>query len=519
MAPEPRSDSEHESGAEEERKAPREQIPDAVDHFLGLLNEAIQVRNVQEVHKLYEETFNKLTEKYYKNSKWPNAESVAEQLSIDSPQNNLFIILYKDLYYRHAFTKPNVTYEDRRGAWENYCKLLELFVDDLSSGQTLSVGLPTQWLWDILDEFVYHYQTYCAFRNKTAKAHKENDIAKLRENPSVFETTKVLAYLHQLVEGSLVEEWLKDPSNPEGKAGAFTDELVRQCGYFAMMQLLRVHSLLGDYSCAMKTIALIDFDAEVPYFYKTPACHIALYYYMGFSYMMMRRYADAIRTFSGILVYLSKTSGVNALSVQYDFALKKQDQMYVLLLICVSLCPQPLDDALEKYIRDKHLEKQARLQRGEELCFEELFSYSCPKFVSPAAPDYDNLESFNANEAHQRQLHLFQQEVKQQQALPKIGSYMKLYTSLKMNKLAQLCEMDEDGLRDQLMCVIHKTRQRVRTTGPPIAGEVQPCSDVEFYLDGDMVHINAYKPVRPHGEVFLEHILKFQDILKKMGGA
>lgn len=29
-------------------------------------------------------------------------------------------------------------------------------------------------------------------------------------------------------------------------------------------------------------------------------------YYVGFAYMMMRRYADAIRTFSSVLLYLQR---------------------------------------------------------------------------------------------------------------------------------------------------------------------------------------------------------------------
>merc|ERR1712226_1327359 len=104
-----------------------------------------------------------------------------------------------------------------------------------------------------------------------------------------------------------------------------------------------------------------------------------------------------------------------------------------------------------------------------------------------------------------------------QHFLPKISSYMKLYTAIKTSKLAQLCEMDEEGLRDQLMCVMHKTQQRIRRDGAPLSGEFRPCSEVEFYLDGDMVHINAHKIERPHAEVFLEHIFKYQDLLRKMG--
>merc|ERR1719230_2195559 len=205
--------------------------------------------------------------------------------------------------------------------------------------------------------------------NKTARhAGKDADIQKLRDHPDVFETTKVLTLLHQLVRGSLVEEWLAEPHNPNNKGGAFTDELVRYTGYFSLMQLFRMHNLLGDYHLAMQTIKHMDFKAEVPLFYKNSACHVSLYYYMGFAYMMQRRYVDAAKTFSDILVYLSKTTSVNNLSYQFEFMMKKQDQMCSLLLICLALCPQPIDESLDKEIKSKqqYQEKQARLQRGEE---------------------------------------------------------------------------------------------------------------------------------------------------------
>merc|ERR1719471_2402296 len=149
----------------------------------------------------------------------------------------------------------------------------------------------------------------------------------------------------------------------------------------------------------------------------------------------MRRYADSIRTFSDILVFMSKTSGINKESYQYEAMQKKHDQMYSLIVISHALSPRPLDEAIEKFIRtsDKHAEKQLRLQRGEEKCFQELFDHACPKFVLAAPPDYDNLDpsNFNIAEAHDRQRELFLQEMRQQQLLPKIGSYMKLYTAIK----------------------------------------------------------------------------------------
>merc|ERR1719277_1376609 len=216
---------------------------------------------------------------------------------------------------------------------------------------------------------------------------------------------------------------------------------------------------------------------------------------MGFAHLMMKRYSDSIRTFSDILVFLSKTSGVNTASYQFDAMVKKQSQMYALMMIALALSPRPIDESLERTIRNEHGDKQAKLQRGEELCFEELFNYACPKFVSAAAPNYHDMDSFAAyhNEAHNRQKKLFLHSMRQQQRLPAISSYMKLYTAIETDKLAKLCEVEIKELRDQLMCVMHKTRQKVWTAGAPLDGEPKHCSEVEFYLDGDIVHINAQR--------------------------
>lgn len=501
------------------RKVPRqESVPDAVDHFLGKLLQALKDRNIPEIHMLYEDTYNKLTSDLFKTRRWPSVASVSSQVS-DEP---LFLILYTELYYRHVYAKLQPSLTDRKESWENYCKLLDLLVSDLQEEDTPSVALPAQWIWDILDEFVYHYQTYCTFRSKAIRTGKENELRVFRENQDVNKTTKVLTYLTQLVRYSKVEAYL---ANKEGGTGsAFTDETTRLIGYFSLMQLLRMHSLLGDYHLAMKTIQCIDLHEEVPLFYKIPSVHVTLYYYMGFAYLMMRRYTDSIRTFSDILVFLSKTSGVNQSSYQFEAMVKKQEQMYALLLLALALNPRPIDESLEKTLRDKHGDKQARLQAGEPLCFEELFNFACPKFVSAAPPNWESVEGMKTpevdslcREAHNRQLVLFLKEMKEQQKLPKIGSYMKLYTAIETGKLAQLCEMDSIALRDQLMCVMHKTCQKVRSHGAaPLDGVPQHSSEVEFYLDGEMVHINAYREEREHNDIFLEQILKFQELQKKM---
>ena len=41
---------------------------------------------------------------------------------------------------------------------------------------------------------------------------------------------------------------------------------------------------------------------------RVPACQVSTYYYVGFAYLMMRRYQDAIRSFTNILLYIQRTN-------------------------------------------------------------------------------------------------------------------------------------------------------------------------------------------------------------------
>lgn len=48
------------------------------------------------------------------------------------------------------------------------------------------------------------------------------------------------------------------------------------------------------------------------------ACHVTTYYYVGFCYIMLRRYPDAIRTFVSILNFILRMRQYHTRSYQYD---------------------------------------------------------------------------------------------------------------------------------------------------------------------------------------------------------
>lgn len=80
-----------------------------------------------------------------------------------------------------------------------------------------------------------------------------------------------------------------------------------------------------------------------------PACQISTSYYVGFAYMMMRRYADAIRTLSSALLYMQRTKQLfSTRSYQNDQINKQTEQMYHLLAICLVLHPQCVDESIQQ---------------------------------------------------------------------------------------------------------------------------------------------------------------------------
>jgi len=106
-----------------------------------------------------------------------------------------------------------------------------------------------------------------------------------------------------------------DPNEVAGEYGS--RPLYRMLGYFSIIGLLRVHCLLGDFTLALKTLDDIELNKKAV-FARVMAAHFTTYYYVGFCYMMMRRYADAIKSFSHILLYVSRTKNFHNKNAQFD---------------------------------------------------------------------------------------------------------------------------------------------------------------------------------------------------------
>jgi len=369
----------------------------------------------------------------------------------------------------------------------------------------------------MFDEFVYQYQEFCQYRSKLSD-RAPDEIAKLKENPKVWNTVSVLKYLHRFIAKSDIANTLEREKNggQANPANAFaTSQLYQYFGYFSIIGLCRLHCILGDYYMALKTLDPIELNQKKSRYAKITAAYIALYYYAGFSYMMVRRYHDAIKMFASVLLYISRMKQYH--TRQYDQ--KKNDKMYALLAILLHFCPKRIDEHINNILRQEHADKVLAMQSRDNEDIRETeqnFSYGCPKFVSPALPNYDEDIPMHLNAPLPLQRKLFMKEINQETPLPLIRSYLKLYTTIDIHKLANLLEKkhDRDTLRTYLLRFVYKNRQLQGGMGnKPIEGTWTSSTSLDFYIDGEMIHVIDNTETKRYGEVFLRNCNNLDEII------
>ena len=128
-------------------------------------------------------------------------------------------------------------------------------------------------------------------------------------------------------------------------------------------------------------------------------------------------------------------------------------------------------------------------------------------------------DSYN-EEAYRSQLKQFLQQVSSYEKLPALRSYLKLYTTISVGKLAGLMEVEAGALKAQLENMKAKSRL-VEWKGGSSAldGEEVSVSDVEFTVDGENIAVHDVKPVKKNGDFFLRHIAKQNELMEDLGPA
>lgn len=398
-----------------------------------------------------------------------------------------------------------------------------------------------QWACDLVSEFVYQFQGFCQYRTLINNKN-EDEISILENNPDLWSVGIVFRILNDLVRVAKL--------NNSKQGGIESNRIHEVLGYFAIIELARLECLLADYHSSLKWSAMV-----VPYLqgasssanqgqasslingvpvalYNTiPICHINVYYHAGVSLLMMHRYTDAMRIFNEIIMHISQRllKQGNIIGNRPGTQLQLQrmlDRILALTGLCVVLYPcvyssaasssstdtqrhhgngvQVISDQAKEMIEAHLGDKYRQLQNGDALIFENIFENSTPKFISAALPNYhvkDEDENYVCHDAIKTQLHVFGSRIRQELSTLKLKSYLKLYTSIGIDKLSRYDgdnSSSEDSMVSKLLSMKHKTAEVQASAGFSNVPNVS-ILDVNYHIDGNVLVIdnaNAHKAAK-----------------------
>ncbi|WVQ81717.1 eukaryotic translation initiation factor 3 subunit L [Cryptococcus sp. DSM 104549] len=506
---------------EQEQMAALEAVPEDVKRFLVLFHQAILEKDLPTITNMYESGWNKLTQTHYSNNEWPEAELIAPLVGNDQ----VFLTLYRELYFRHVYAKLQPTIDDRFQSYENICELFNFL---LNSDGPVPLDLPIQWLWDMLDEFVYQFTSFSHWR-AAPKGKAEDELEMLADSPHIWSSYSVLNVLYSLVQKSQINEQLqaeKEGKTPEEVAEIAGDygskQLYRNLGYFSLICLLHVHVLLGDPTLALQTMENVELAGSAAFLTRITACHVTTYYHVGCAYMALGRWPDAIKTFVSVLIFFIRMKQYHTRSYQYGSIAKTCERMYALLAICTTLSPGPSDENIMTIVKEHYGDQLAVLQRGgaEALdAFKELYLAACPKYLNVNPPPYEDpaaLEAWVASppvDATQRHLELFLSDVQAVKNVNGVRNLLKLYTSIDAQKLAAFTVAEEEGVDgeeevlQQLMVLKASSSTYSKGAGQKslLDGERIVTNNLDFTIDETMVHVEETTTHRRYAGFFIRN--------------
>ncbi len=179
-----------------------------------------------------------------------------------------------------------------------------------------------------------------------------------------------------------------------------------------------------------------------------------------------------------------------------------------------------MDDSIANVVRDKHANTLSKIETGEE-GYEDLFVFACPKFVNPAVPDYSAALKPGCpavpygQDAYKLQVQHFMNEMAPHATLRKMRSYMSLYTSIEVEKLASFNDMKVEEFIPWLLCFKHKMRQLERGVDSN-KDKVGTALDIHYNVSGDVVHVDEAEKTRRFETFFMKQIQNNNDIMRQL---
>mmetsp|Transcript_1325 Transcript_1325/g.3089 ORF Transcript_1325/g.3089 Transcript_1325/m.3089 type:complete len:526 (+) Transcript_1325:108-1685(+) len=509
---------------------------ESTKHFIREFNRAIQRNDINHVGKLYEYEFGNHTNKFFKISAWPSAEVVADLINQNGNERERenFLVLYKQLYYRHLLMKKlNSGIEAYFESFHNFIDLFNTLLGLRTEAPEFEI--PASWCWDMIDEFTYQFSAFHIARHRVADLTQQEK-TELDKDPHKWSALTVENFL--VGENSFADKAMVRMS-PQEREKKFLEGvgvphiLFETLGVYALIGMLRVYTMTGDYTSGIDLIKCIDLNGNHENV-CVPAAYTTLHYYLSFCYLSTRRYEECVRTATDGLIYLQRNRALLPRTYQKGNIEKMQEQMFGILAIATSLVPQRISESLAGDMRNRFGDQIRRMRKMEKDAFKEVYNAVVPKFIPMKTLSGGFDTKSNPDEGLQLQTKVFMEEIESMSKVPDIYSYLKMCTAIHVDKLKNFLKESGD-LTPKLLYLKHKTRSGSKYTGAnnqePIEDEkkrpkdqaevkenkaIPKAQDIQFFVSDDMVHVNETRQRKQHADFFIREVLRYENIIRKV---
>lgn len=487
-------------------------VPKAVTDFVFDLFDSVTLSQLtEEQTKLYETDFRDLSQKYFKDQSWPSPQVIAGECN----GNILFLAIYREMVQRQCYSSSRPTLRDRIEGFSIYKELFE----EILEGEDFYL-LPS-WCFDLLHEFVYQFQGFCQIKQALNSAARKQGL--INADGSLNTVAAQASTSHNLLENLTLLQQAKDAWEVEA-VYSYLYRLIdlgmppKECkpvysylSTFAGIALSRLECLLCDYTGCLQALTPIaahenhiiakDGISVGRAVQSVFGARLSLVYHSSIAYMMLRRYRDASDMLSELCSFMQRGFRTGELyklpgSDQFN---KQYDRMLSLLAILTQVCPgDGVDDNVTKAMREKFGSRLESVSTYEEF-------FQSPKFVST-----DPTQAM-----YRQQVQLFLKEMSPYGI--KLRSYLKLYTSMPIQKLAKFHDMSVEEFLPILLSFRGRLRQLQHTDeGSLVSGSWSQALDIHFYIVKDMVHVDEAEQQRRFENYFVAQIEQCNDIRRSV---
>lgn len=336
-----------------------------------------------------------MSKRFFGERPWPPAAAVAPLVKNDAT----FMGLYKVLASKHALSVAGGA--DRGTLLRLHLDAWAAYVDWFAVAESGELELPSNAVFDLLNEFVYQFTTFHELRDGDASNKEEGEGGEAGAAPAAA------GGMDGLDAGALAAAWplpglmcmlqsLVDRADlPSTLAalpsGVHPTGFRALAGYFAAVVLCRLHTKTGDYAAAVEVVRPLNLLAGEGLYVRLPRAHINLPYYAAFSLMMARRFDEALRLLSRTLLFFQRTArildgdansggGDNGGRGASSYMKRQADKMLALLAVCAVVLPGSggIDEPVRKALRERYGDRMERIGAGigaEDVL--EIFDNAC----------------------------------------------------------------------------------------------------------------------------------------------